>query len=217
LRGVERVNTEFTLNIDCDTILLKKSKNILVEMANYFDTYPEVAIMGQVGVDRTPYKVYKDAGKNWDQDPPKLGTPSPMANAVRMSIIREGGINYVFSDHKLYEPIRANWNISFLIRGIYAAKLHTMNFPLFGDLYMVHVGGAVSNLQREDRKGRKFGYCNEPVHYEGRHGNKISDWYSGRMIVNKTHQEYLNYLKETYSKPFEDIQLIDEKMFKTID
>jgi hypothetical protein len=88
MHGVERVETEFTLNVDSDTIFLSNGKYILSEMAGRFDQNPEVAIMGQVQGDRTPYKVFTDPGKYWN-DNNKIGTPSPMANAVRMSIIKE--------------------------------------------------------------------------------------------------------------------------------
>jgi hypothetical protein len=218
MHGVERVNTEFTLNVDNDTVFLAKSRNVLAEMAEYFDRYPDVVIMGQVQGDRERFKVHTDPGRYWN-DNNKIGSPSPMANAVRMSLIKDGISDYVLPGHLRDKPVLAGWNHAYLLRGIFAAKLHTMNFPLFGDLYMVHIGGAVVDLQVEGRKMRKFAYC---LDFQGNYGGKgggcaIRDWYSGRAMINMTHNQYLEYLREQYNRPFEDVRPFNESILKIAD
>ncbi|MFA5026053.1 MAG: glycosyltransferase family 2 protein [Candidatus Shapirobacteria bacterium] len=221
MHGVERVETEFSLNVDSDTIFLKKSKNLLTEMANRFDQNPNVVIMGQVMGDKTPYKVFTDPGKYWN-DNDKIGSPSPMANAVRMSLIKERGIDYVFLGHPRDKAIRAGWNTSFLMRGIFEANLHTMNFPLFSEPFMVHIGGGTVDQHVVGRMMRKFAYCTD---FEGRYGGKgggdkaisIIDWYSGRVMINKKHDEYVAYLRNLYNRPYNDVREFDESIIKVVD
>jgi hypothetical protein len=104
------------------------------------------------------------------------------------------------------------------MRGIFAAELHTMNFPLFSELYMVHVGGGIVDQYVTGRMMRKFAYCTDfQGHYGGKGTNQILDWYSGRLIINMTHDKYVDYLRTLYNRPFEDVRPVDETIFKLID
>jgi hypothetical protein len=141
-----------------------------------------------------------------------------MANAVRMSIIRELGLDYVPAEHPRTKARLAGWNHAFLMHGIFEKKLCTMNFPLFSELYMFHLGGGIVDQHVPGRSMRKFAYCEDFVgRYGGKGGNINNDWYSGRLVVNMTHDNYVNYLRKQYNRPFDDVQQLDESIFKVID
>jgi hypothetical protein len=108
------------------------------------------------------------------------------------------------------------------MRGIFEAKLHTMNFPVFGELFMMHIGGGIVDQHVEGRKIRKFAYCND---FTGRYGGKgggatntsIIDWYSGRAMINMKHNEYVAYLRKLYDRPYNDVRKFDESIIKIVD
>lgn len=214
------VNTDFYLAVDTDIIFRSHFGSLFNKMAKLFDDQPTVAMMGQCMGYKKDLHIHPDPAEWYLKDPIKYGAPSPMANAVRNSIFDDPHIvRYATSDDS---TAFYGWNHTLVLRSLFyediwdgkikRKKYYTMNFPLFTDGYLVHIGGGTVNFHRYKRRSRKFGFVldGDP----GYGGTKYNDDYSGKVKIKMSHNEYVSYLKKTYKKPFEQIQKIPETMFK---
>lgn len=215
--GLDKVDTEFVLVVDTDVIFLKKCGTFLNNMAKEFDDNQRIMSMGQViGLNSNEVVLCKEQKKSKTSKTlrgGKSGEVSPMANACRMG---------AWLVHDL-EPFArgktiTGWSNSHFLRDVFKKKFYTLNFPLFSDGYLVHLGrGTVSN-QVPGRKnyGCDFGYCKTiPAtnRYGGRAGvGNIVDWYSGRYVVNLEPKIYRAMLEEKYSSSFDTMVSFDESL-----
>jgi hypothetical protein len=199
--GLEAVESEFVLIVDSDTFFLKKAEGLLNRLWGSFQMSEDIMCMGQVlGLNSDELHVFAKLYYSLFELKFRNGTcgeVSPMAYACRMSGWKEHCIEQIS-----YGPAMLAWNNTFYMMSIYQESFKTMNFPLFSEGYMVHIGGATV------KKG--YGFTRDFKIYGGRTGDFVSDYYSGVYFVDMTKSEYNLYLAQMRGRPFNGVEPIDE-------
>jgi hypothetical protein len=117
------------------------------------------------------------------------------------------------------KPIHRGWVLSAYIREVFSKGQSVMNYPVFSQKKVFHVGGGILTAARfygeAGKEQTKWGMLRDGNQYGGRRGpNTVADWYQGRYILDMDTRAYMKYLEDKYNKPFEQIQTpLDESLF----
>jgi len=215
-RGIEKVSTEFVLCFDADSVFLEKSRTLLPQIAQLFDNYEKVLTIGQLaGLMSDEIKVCEQRFEYvfGSRSTTCGGFPGSPAFACRMKSWSEYGMTPIAG-----KPQTMSWVAGRYVDSVFEKGYHTLNFPVFSQKYVYHIGGAIFKFTRPGRREGTFGFCSDcSWRYGPRQGkDTLYDWYAGRHILDMTTNRYVKYLKEKYGAPFDVLQepLNEAKLIK---
>lgn len=219
--SMEYVDTDYLFYADADSIFLKKSKNILNILSNLLDEYEYVQIVGQMrGVEGSDiieiYKWFNYYDNRTLRIEPNGGDIGPVVAALRMGAFKVLGL-------KIDSGFKLGATFGYFTRCLMELnKFTALSFPIFTDMYMLHLGGGIIRRLVNDKE-IGFIFLKDILPTRGtmsgpRSGGKLHNRFYGRGLINLTNENYINYIKELYGEPFNKIQnSIDENLVYTID
>lgn len=212
--GIELSNTEYCFCIDADSCFLQSSPGMIQEVEQLFKDNEKVMSIGQLAGLMSNEHTIMDHIFRYNMGGREVGLggcPGSPAFFIRKNDeIRIAN-----------KPIHRGWALTAYINEIMQRGLQVMNYPIFSGKKMFHVGGAILLAARfwgdigKDRT--RYGMLKDGEIYGGRRGkNLMCDWYQGRYILRMFTMEYIRYLEEKYSKPFNELQPpINDNLFYT--
>jgi len=216
------VETDYVFEADCDCVFLSKAGSMLFEMEKLFDENEKVLGIGQVAGEKIHEKkifdknfIWKSRGRNAGSG----GYVSQCASALRTSAWKEHEIYVVPPRHfkHIDEKVTAS-ALNFFHEYLYIKGFQTMNYPVFSEGNMIHLGGGF--VKRSPGGRYVFGFCRDfPAPYGPRRDvHKLESWHMGRYYIDMKYNDYIKELKEKYENPFAEIQpSLDETKLKSLD
>jgi len=221
--GINAAKTDFVMCLDADCVILKNAKEMLNEIEELFKSHPDIMCIGQLaGLMSNENTILKESfkysmhgvGMNFG------GCPGSPAFFCRINKDKDMEIK----DDRLDPPVFANgpmhrgWALSAYVRDLFNQGYGVMNYPVFSQKKVFHVGGGILNAARfygeAGIKNARWGMLKDGNQYGGRRGpDVIADWYQGRYILDTQTRAYMKYLEDKYNKPFDQIQpSLDESL-----
>jgi hypothetical protein len=217
--GAKEIDTEYTFFCHVDTFFTKNAYNMLTEVEELFETHPKCQAMGQLwGVDdkNDPIEYFSPFEFYYSRDGhniPHGGLVASIFGFFRTDMLNK--IRIAASD-------RPGNTFTHYSRELYKAGYSIINYPCFSKLQIIHLGrGIVRRLTHPEEEDIGFTFCKDIRSKGGldgpRRGDKLLNKMYGWGFINMTNNEYMEYLRTTYKKPFEEIQptLGMDKIFTT--
>ena len=212
--ALSHTNTEFALVLDTDCVFLSKFKNTLDTIANLYDNHPQVMSISQLhGHSSDDIFTSNIVGmKNIPAESGGCGGPSPMSSTFKIES---------WTKHDL-APLcsrpggRAGTGFIDFFLSVIGNGFEVMNFPLFSGDYIYHIGGGTArrnlgNLPRSIQV--PYGSAQDVGKYGSRNAIEYThDYYAGAHRIKMSSPQFLAYLQDKYTAPFDQMIPFDENM-----
>ena len=220
--AMNHIDTDFVFQCDCDCFFLSKAKNLLFDIGKLFEQNEKVLGIGQFVGKKIDELIVVNDRFIWESRGRKAGSGnyvSQCASALRTSAWKEHGIYIVPPTHfKSKDEKVTAAALNFFHEFLYAKGFQTMNFPIFSQGYMIHLGGG--SIKRAPSKIYNAGFCEDfSAPYGARRDvNVLESWHMGRYFVKMKYKDYANHLKQKYENNFDEIQeSLDESLVGILD
>ena len=197
--GLEQVVSDFVFVVDSDMLFLPKCKTLINQLEKRMNLNADIMVAGQlIG------NLKKSETFDTPFFCPKIGTKGGWIHSCAMFCRMAGWTN-----HNLSKFRNGAWAQKLYVKSIFENKLKTCNMNLFGDSYLIHLGGAIVTVARDRPKHKRpclFGFAkNGKSSYAGKQKGELVDWYAGHTSIKLTTEEFINLSSNEYvSFPFNE-------------